>query len=44
MAAMTRRLSLSEGARPSLSKMFATCFSTTFGEMNSVLAGRKACR
>src|SRR5579871_2276082 len=33
MAAMTRRLSLSEGARPSLSKMFATCFSTTLGEM-----------
>ena len=35
---MTRRLSLSSGARPSLSKMFATCFSTTFGEMNSVVA------
>ena len=38
MAAMTRRLSLSDGARPSLPKMLATCFSTTFGEMNSVPA------
>jgi hypothetical protein len=35
MAAMTRRLSLSDGARPSLAKMLATCFSTTPGEMNS---------
>jgi hypothetical protein len=35
---MTRRLSLSSGARPNLSKMFATCFSTTFGEMNNVVA------
>src|SRR5437879_5956602 len=31
MAAMTRRLSVSDGGRPSLSKMLATCFSTTFG-------------
>ncbi len=35
---MTRRLSLSSGIRPSLPKMFATCFSTTFGEMNSAAA------
>ena len=38
MAAMTRRLSLSDGARPSLAKMLATCFSTTPGEMNSAEA------
>jgi hypothetical protein len=38
MAAMTRRLSLSEGARPSLAKMLATCFSTTPGEMTSASA------
>ena len=35
---MTRRLSLSEGARPSLAKTLATCFSTTPAEMTSVLA------
>jgi hypothetical protein len=29
IAAMTRRLSLSDGARPSLAKMLAICFSTT---------------
>jgi len=39
MAAMIRRLSLSDGARPSLAKMLATCFSTTPGEMNSDSAG-----
>jgi hypothetical protein len=35
---MTRRLSLSEGARPSLAKMLATYFSTTRGEITSVSA------
>jgi hypothetical protein len=38
MAAMTRRLSLPEGASPSLAKTLATCFSTTPGEMCSVPA------
>jgi hypothetical protein len=35
---MTRRLSLSDGARPSLANTLATCFSTTPGEMTSAAA------
>jgi hypothetical protein len=35
---MTRRLSLSDGARPSLAKMLATCFSTTLGEITRMAA------
>ncbi len=38
IAAMTLRLSLSEGSRPSLAKMLATCFSTTPGDMTRVSA------
>jgi hypothetical protein len=36
MAAMTRRLSVSDGASPSLAKILAMCFSTTPAVMTSV--------
>src|SRR6202035_1781561 len=38
MAAMTRRLSVSDGGSPSLAKMLAICFSTTPPVMTSVSA------
>lgn len=35
MATMTRRLSVSDGGRPSLSKMLATCFSVDMGRRHA---------